>query len=191
MKKVCSALSLFFTLSIVAQNNDDNLPYYEIPEYSDTYTAGTVAARMIDGLGFRFYWATDGLTEEDLSHKPIGGSRSTGETVDHVLTLSYVILSAALHQPYDKKDTSQLSFVEKRKQTLINLKTAADILRDSDDVSKFVIVFGERENPFWNAINGPIADAIWHSGQIASYRRTSGNPINSDINHFTGTVKKQ
>lgn len=189
MKKVCSALSLFFTLSIVAQNNDDNLPYYEIPEYSDTYTAGTVAARMIDGLGFRFYWATDGLTEEDLSYKPTEDTRSTGETVDHVLILSYVIVNAALQQPNDKKDTSELSFEEKRKQTLINLKTAADILRASDDVSKFVIVFGERENPFWNAINGPIADAIWHSGQIASYRRTSGNPINSNINHFTGTVK--
>ena len=43
------------------------LPYYEIPDYPETYTAGSVAARMLDGLGFRYYWATEGLNEDDLN----------------------------------------------------------------------------------------------------------------------------
>jgi len=83
-----------------------------------------------------------------------------------------------------------MDLYDKRKQTLINLKTAADILRVSDDISQFKILFGEREIPFWNNVNGPISDAIWHCGQIASFRRNSGNPINPNVNHFMGTVKQ-
>ena len=37
------------------------LPYYQIPDYPSSYNAATVAARTIDGLGFRYYWATEGL----------------------------------------------------------------------------------------------------------------------------------
>ena len=42
-----------FSFNVIdAQNKmEEKLPYYEIPEYSETYTAGTVAARMVDGLG--------------------------------------------------------------------------------------------------------------------------------------------
>jgi hypothetical protein len=40
----------------------------------------------------------------------------------------------------------------------------------------------------YNLINGPIADATWHTGQVASFRRSSGNPIHSKINQFSGTV---
>ena len=63
-------------------------------------------------------------------------------------------------------------------------------MRTSDDISQFKIMFGEREIPFWNNINGPIADAIWHCGQIASFRRITGNRINPNVNHFMGTVKE-
>ncbi|NCP07225.1 MAG: hypothetical protein GW863_12920, partial [Flavobacteriales bacterium] len=87
-------------------------------------------------------------------------------------------------------DMLEMTFNDIRIQTLMNLKTAADVLRLSDDISQYKIIFGEREIPFWNNINGPIADAIWHSGQIASFRRTSGNPINPKVNHFMGTIKE-
>lgn len=166
------------------------LPYYEIPEYSDSYTAGTVAARLIDGLGFRYYWATEGLTEMDLAYKPNDDVRSTKETVEHIYNLSKVIVNASLKQPNSKNDMSQMTFHDIRVQTLMNLKTAADVLRVSDDISQYKIIFGERKIPFWNNINGPIADAIWHCGQIASFRRTSGNPINPKVDHFMGTVKE-
>ena len=42
------------------------------------------------------------------------------------------------------------------------------------------------EFPFWNLINGPISDAIYHVGQIVSFRRTSGNPIEKGVNVFLG-----
>ncbi|MGJ8592476.1 MAG: hypothetical protein ACSHXF_08005 [Aquaticitalea sp.] len=174
---------------MTGQNSKQQLPYHEIPEYSETFTAGTMAARMVDALGFRYYWATEGLSGNDLSYKPSENVRSTEETVDHILNLSYVILNSTIKKANDKNDFSKLSFDEKRSETLINLKTAADILRASDDISQFKIIFGDREIPFWNNINGPIADSIWHCGQISSYRRSSGNPISSKVDHFMGKLK--
>ncbi|MCK8481594.1 hypothetical protein [Psychroserpens algicola] len=191
MKHLIISLSLILTAMSFAQDNSkEQLPYYEVPEYSKEFTAGTVAARMVDALGFRFYWSSEGLSENDLAFKPNADVRSTGETIDHILSLSYIIVNSTLQKGNDKVDTSKLTYEDKRKQTLLNLKSAADILRTSDDISEYKIIFGEREIPFWNQINGPIADAIWHCGQLASFRRSSGNPINSNVNHFRGTVKK-
>lgn len=180
---------VFLKVNLNAQETE-TLPYYQLPEYSETFTAGTVAARLVDGLGFRYYWASAHLNGEDLLYKPQEDSRTTGETIDHILDLSYVIVNATLKQANSKNDLSLMSFEDKRKQTLYNLQIAADILRVSDDISQFYIISGDRKTPFWNAINGPISDAIWHCGQIASYRRASGNPINPKVNHFMGTVRE-
>lgn len=178
-----------------AQNVGDELPYYELPEASEKYTAGTVAARMVDALGFRFYWATFELGEKDLENRPNKDARNLLETVDHIMGLSETILNSTLMKANERGgEKPELTFGEKRKQTLLNLKQAADILRASDDISQFKIVFkgnrGDSSFPFWNQINGPIADAIWHCGQIATMRRSSGNPINPNVSHFTGTVRQ-
>lgn len=179
------------SMSMNAQDNSQGqLPYYQIPDYPETFTAGTVAARMVDGLGFRYYWATEGLREEDLLYKPSPEGRTTEETIDHIYGLSKVIVNATLQKPNKRTDEPEMSFEEKRKQTLINIKTAADILRSSPDLSQFNIVFeregGTREFPFWNNINGPIGDALWHCGQIVLLRRLSGNPFNSKANVLVG-----
>ncbi|GGK24670.1 hypothetical protein GCM10007962_18620 [Yeosuana aromativorans] len=166
------------------------LPYYEIPDYPESFTAGSVAARMLDGLGFRYYWATEGLRIEDLAFRPNDMARTTAETIDHIYGLSQVIVNATLKKSNDNNNQSlEMSFEEKRKQTLQNIKTAADILRTSDDISQFKLIFGTREFPFWNNLNGPIEDAVWHCGQIVSFRRSSGNPYNSKASVFTGKVK--
>lgn len=187
MKIFTLIVCLHFSFIGLSQEIED-LPYYELPAYADQFTAGTMAARMVDALGFRYFWATESLNETDLIFRPSDEVRSTEETIDHILDLSFVIVNSTIHQTNGKNDVSTLSFADKRKQTLINLKTAADILRTSDDISQFKIIFGDREIPFWNQVNGPIADAIWHCGQISSNRRTSGNPINSKINFMMGTV---
>lgn len=185
---------MFSFLSITAQDSiEKKLPYYEIPEYPETYTAGTVAARMIDGLGFRYYWATEGLRVEDLSYKPSADGRATAETIDHIYDLSQVILNSTLMKPNTQNAIEvEMSFAEKRKLTLTNFKTAADILRASPDLSQFTIVFeresGTREFPFWNNLNGPIEDAVWHCGQVVLLRRASGNPFNSKANVLVGKL---
>jgi hypothetical protein len=171
----------------------EKLPYYEIPEASENYTAGTVVARMIDGLGFRYHWATEGLRDEDLAFKPSEDGRTTGDTVDHILGLTNVIMNSALKKVNEPLNSEGMSFEEKRAKTLNMLKQAADIFRATEDLSAFKIVFkgtnGNTEYPFWNQINGPIADALWHCGQIITHRRTSGNPYNSKASVFTGTVR--
>lgn len=183
MKTCLFALVLAAIFTINAQ---DKLPYYEIPEAPKEFTAGTTVSRMIDGLGFRYYWATEGLTEKDLLYQPSPSARTTGLTIDHILGLSEVILNATLQQP-NKSEQLKTTFVEKRKRTLENLKRASEILRESKDVSKYKMIFGKTEFPFWNAINGPIADAIWHVGQVVSFRRSSGNPLPKGVSVLRGT----
>ncbi|MCE2997008.1 MAG: hypothetical protein LW863_15520, partial [Flammeovirgaceae bacterium] len=67
---------------------DNKLPYSEIPAITEKYTAGSVASRLLDGLGFRFYWATDGLRDEDLIFKPDKETRSTIEIIEHIYEMS-------------------------------------------------------------------------------------------------------
>lgn len=174
-----------------------DLPYRQIPDYPTSYSAGTVAARMIDGLGFRYYWATQGLRAEDLAFKPSEEARTQSETLDHILGLSQVILNAALKKPNTgaERDTT-LTFDNKRTLTLNNIKQAADILRKAPDseMVEFKVIFSRGENaveyPFWNNINGPIADAIWHCGQVVTFRRSSGNPFNSKASVFSGKLRE-
>jgi len=177
----------------IATSQNDQLPYYEIPEASETYTAGTVVARMIDGLGFRYYWATEGLRAEDLAFTPSDDARTTGETVDHIYGLTKTILNSALKQANGASNEAEETFEEKRVKTLKMLKQAADIFRASDDLSEFTLVFQRGDNtteyPFWNQINGPIADALWHCGQVITFRRSSGNPYNSKASVLTGKVR--
>ncbi|WP_299112822.1 hypothetical protein [uncultured Winogradskyella sp.] len=190
MKYSIYLLALFMScIAFSQEQKEEKIPYYEVPEYSKEFTAGTMAARMVDGLGFRFYWASHELTDKDLTYKLNEDGRSTAETIDHIYDLSKIIVNSTLKKPNSRGDKEEMTYEEKRVATLKNLKTAADILRQSDDISEFKIIFGEQKIPFWNQVNGPIADAIWHCGQIATYRRASGNPINPKVNHFTGKVR--
>ena len=193
----------FFTMAqAAAQNNNlekttsgEELPYYQIPSYPETYTPGTVAARMIDALGFRYYWATEGLREEDLKFRPNAQARSSMETLDHIHGLSKVIVNASDQKANEPgPDEKRLTFEQKRAKTLQNFKRASDLLKahGGHEVEDFKIVYGSGEKttefPFWNLINGPIADAIWHVGQIVSFRRSSGNPFNSKVSVFHGKL---
>lgn len=166
-------------------NTGEKLPYYEIPEYPETYTAGTVAARMVDGLGFRYYWATEGLRKEDLEYKPGKSSRTALETLDHIYGLSNFILNSISNENR-KKEEGELSFDEKRRLTLINFKTASNVLKNTDDITQF----DSGRFPFWNIINGPVSDALWHCGQIVLLRRASGNPFNSKVSVFAGKLRE-
>ncbi len=190
MKKLHAIVVLMCGLTPGVWGQQGPLPYAEIPEVPEAYSGGGVAARMVDGLGFRYYWATEGLRPEDLEFRPSPEGRSTGETVDHILGLSRVILNAALQQANTPQEPGELSFEEKRALTLNMLKQAADIYRNAEDLSAHTVVFENDANrsefPFWNLVNGPIADALWHTGQVVTHRRTSGNPFPSGVSVFNG-----
>jgi uncharacterized damage-inducible protein DinB len=175
----------------------ENPPYHEMPPASEKYTNATVAARMIDGLGYRYYWATKDLREEDLAYKISEDSRAAGETLHHLYELSLTIVNAPLEKANIRPlEIPEMSFEKKRRLTLENFKQASDLLKASKkrDMKNFNIIFqrGDKQSefPFWNMINGPIADAIYHTGQIVSYRRASGNSISPKVNVFLGKNKK-
>lgn len=200
MKKMSiSALLLLCQFGLWSQNDNkmNSLPYREIPAYPESYTAESVVARMLDGLGFRFYWATEGLRPEDLAFRPTPEARSSEETIDHILGLSTIVLNALKDQPNVRtgEETSPLTFEVKRKKTLEIIHEASHLLKQADTkIKDHTMVFqsgtNKTEFPFWNMINGPIADALWHVGQVVSFRRSSGNPFNGKASVLTGKVRE-
>ncbi len=195
------SILIYIFLIINTMNAQDvsekELPYHQIPAPPETYTAGTVVARMIDGLGFRYYWATHGLTADNLSYKPSDKNRTVDETVDHLYGLSRVIYNSAKKDINDRTVPQDVitSFDHKRRQTLQNLKMASDIFKKVTDLTDHEIIFKNKNGtvkfPFWNQINGPIEDAVWHSGQLAVMRRAAGNPIDPEVNVFLGVRGRQ
>jgi len=175
---------------------DGKLPYSEIPAIAEKYTAGNVASRLVDGLGFRFHWATDGLRDEDLTFKPTKETRSTLETIEHIYEMSVMIKNAVTQTVNTPYQSPRLPFNEIRKITLENFKVASSILRSSsdEDLTLYTLKFKQGgkliEYPFWNHINGPISDCLWHTGQVVSFRRLSGNPISDKVNLLSGTITK-
>jgi hypothetical protein len=182
------------TRGINAQDPSGELPYRELPEPAEAYTPGSVVARLIDGLGFRYYWATEGLRDEDLAFRPGEEARSARETLDHIYGLTRVILNSALSKPNEPTEREELSFAEMRSRTLWMLEQASAIFREAEDLDQYSVVFVREGNssefPFWNQINGPISDALWHCGQVVSHRRASGNPFSQKVSVFTGKVRQ-
>ena len=174
------------------QAQDMELPYHQIPDSPETYSPGNVVARMIDGLGYRFYWATEGLTQNDLEYKPSADGRTAMETLQHICGMSFTILNAPSATPNERQDLSDFSFEELRKKTLENFKAASKAVaeKESEDFESFKIIFqrGNQQTvlPYWNMINGMISDCIYHTGQIVLMRRSSGNPQNPNVNVLLG-----
>ena len=190
MKTIIFLFAAMITLTSSAQNKPY---YYQIPDVPTTYTPATVAARMVDGLGFRYFWATEGLTEKDIAYKPTEDSRTSLETLQHIDGLTFILRNAV-----NKKTTigssgfEKLTFEELRIKTLLQIQQASEILKKPDaNLEDFDMIFertnGKQEYPFWNLINGPIADALWHVGQIVTFRRSSGNPLPKGVNVLQGT----
>lgn len=185
---------LFCFLTTAFNIMSQEIPYATIPQQPTEFTATNVAARMIDGLGFRYYWATEGLQLQDMATQGTEEARTIEETYRHIRDLSNGILRSVSKEPVVNINYGEQSFSEIRKQTLENLYEAANILRKSTDadMKEMDVVFkrGESESrfPFWNLINGQIEDAVWHAGQIVTLRRMAGNPINPKVNVFMGKL---
>lgn len=192
---LCGMTSFTFAQNETTEKME-TLPYHQIPETPAEFTPENVAARMIDGLGYRYYWATEDLREEDLNYRPSEDSRTAGETLEHLYGLSKTIVNGSKNAPNIRsKNIVELTWEEKRKKTLENFKMASDILKGSDaNLEEMKIIFQRGDNksefPYWNMLNGPIADALWHAGQIVAFRRASGNPINPKVNVFRGVTKE-
>ncbi len=188
-------LCLFLSLPCSAQR--DSLPYAAIEEYPDDYGPGNVLARMIDALGFRYYWASKDLRKEDLVYRPSEEARSGYETLEHIYGLSEMIVNAPRGDTMVRpEDWSSLTYPELRKRTLARLAAASALYRGmtSDQLGQQKVMFSYggqySEYSLWYLINGPLADAIYHTGQLVTFRRTTGNPTNPLVNQFRGKLQE-
>ena len=174
----------------------ERLPMDEIPPPQSTLKAGDIISRMIQGLGYRFYWASKDLRTEDLSYRPSKDAVSSLETLQHIYGLSLMILNA-YSSTSNKRPLNALpeDYRFLRQSILTNLDQSAQLYsgKSEEEVHKMNVVF-ERDGkisrfPVWNLLNGPLSDAIYHTGQLVSFRRTTGNPIQKGVSVFLGKTK--
>ena len=177
--------------------SSNSFPYEEIGEFPDSYSMGNLIKRLIDGLGYRYHWATESLTESDLSFRVSDGSRTSLETLEHLLAISGFILRVSQGRYNKQLEEEKFNFVQIRQQTLNQLQEASQLMGQmkDEDFKLLEILIKQRDQkislPLWIMINGPISDAIYHTGQIVLLRRISGNPINPNIDIFTGKNTKK
>ncbi len=160
-----------------------DLPYQHIPEPPVTFDGRAVIVRLIDGLGFRYRWATEDLRESDYDFQPADDVRSIRQLMDHIWDLVHWIN----HNMTGVKADRPNAMVDVRSTTLRTLLSLRQKLLEieNETIAKFTI----NKLPIWNYINGPLADALTHVGQINSFRRMAGNPI-PRVNVFKGVGRK-
>lgn len=174
----------------------NNLPYFKIPESPDNYKPGNIVSKLLDGLGYRYYWATEGLNAEDLTYKTIEGARTTREILNHICDLTEGILKVAKQEvivsPFNFTD---FTFHQLREKTIKNIETSSNLFKDKSETAlKGINLLLQANNeqkafPLWNVLVGPITDTGYHIGQVVAFRRASGNPIHPDVNPFLGYTK--
>jgi hypothetical protein len=195
MKKIVLPLLLFAQLG--QGQSSETHPFVSIGDYPDSYTPETVLVRLIAGLGYRYHWASKDLTPKDLDYRPSLEAASTRETLEHLYGLSTTIANACQNQPNIRpQDFSEMTYKALRAETLNALQQAVaalSVLETTASASNEVVFQrGDKTSsfPFWHLISGPISDALYHVGQLVSFRRTTGNPLNSKVNVFMGKNKK-
>ena len=184
-----------YHLNIMSQTSEY---FKDISEYPTEINNGNIISRMINGLGYRYYWATEKLKKNDLIYRPSKDAYSTKETMVHIFTLSKTVYNTTLSKINERPDidipgdyesirNETLQFLEKASKNFSNL--------NSEELDQMKIKFNRggtiKSFPIWNLLNGPIADAIYHTGQIVSFRRTAGNPIDSSVNVFMGSYRQK
>ena len=189
MKKLILIIIFIPLVSFTQTSYGDDLPFSEIGDYPNEFSQSNIVSRMIEGLGYRYYWATKSLNDNDLNYKPSDDSRTTFEVIKHIHELTIMISSSFENKTVDFP-SEQYDYKSLREKTLLNLKYIHEELKSSPDFSKLSISFQRGDStmsfPFWNQINGPISDALWHCGQVVMNRRASGNPLQKGVNVFIG-----
>ena len=155
---------------------DKSSLFASVEAYPQQITASSVIIRLLDGLGYRFRYATESLTEKDYSFNAGHGSNTIAFLIEHIWGLvNWVFLSIT-----GEKETKPGNTKDQRIHILtliLKLKNIIEKMEDSD--LENIRING---HPFWNIINGPFADALTHTGQINILRRLAGNPpVKSDV----------
>jgi hypothetical protein len=167
-------------------NRNQELPFEDISKTPVELTATNTLLRVVEGLAFRYRWATENLSEENIKFRPHPTSMNIEEVNAHIFDLvdsTYRVFGG------EKQNKDSLnSFQQIRKKSLLVLADLSERLKEmSDEDFSEIEKNTSRKLPFWYWINGPLADALTHVGQITSWRRIAGNPQLKGVNVFIGT----
>lgn len=172
----------------------DAMDYYKkLPIPAKTVNVNTLLSRQLQGLGFRYYWATHELRKEDYDHRLSDSSRSILEIMDHVFSLCLTVLNSLKDEPNIRPVPAlKLDPVLLRRKTLslIHDIEKTVMTMNASDLENVMITFSTKKGiityPFMYLMNGPLADTLTHVGQILSFRRSNGNPQEAGVNVFLG-----
>ena len=188
---------LISTVTMAQDQNNESESYFSIGNYPEEFNACSVLKRLVDGLGYRYYWATDSLGMDDLNYRSSPDSRTSFETLQHIEGLSYGINCFFSGKAVERRPkTEDPDWASLRQQTLDNIRSASDQLAGMNEEQLFELKVrfkrndSESEFAFWHIINGQISDALWHVGQIVSNRRASGNPLDPRVSVFMGKIRE-
>ena len=161
--------------------------YQTLPKPPEQITAGTILSRLVDSIGFRFRIATEELTDNEVHFRPVESSMSILEVSKHIYGLVYWSHKTfATEIEYNK---NLQTFDDYRAEILKTCYQFREKLMSlsKEEVEKTTIYLKRTDTryPIWYLINGPLADALTHIGQINTWRRIAGNPC-PKISPFTG-----
>jgi hypothetical protein len=93
-----------------------------------------------------------------------------GQLLDHVWGLTnWIVIHAQL-----PKESRPEGYPARRAHVLVLIQRLREHFAtlSAEELARVRI----EGKPFWHLINGPLADALTHVGQINSFRRLAGNP---------------
>ena len=148
----------------------EQVPFYKIPDAPSQVTAGAILGRLVDSVGFRFRWASEGMVDTDLPYKPAHDCMTQAELIVHIHDLLTTSAKNA-GMPAGEPLSASSSVGEMTSRVLdlcARLSARFKAMPDTD--------LAARVPATWTMINGPLADCLTHIGQILSWRRLAGAP---------------
>ncbi len=167
--------------------------FNEMGDHPEKFSICTSISQTLNGFAFRYFWATDGLSEDDLSYQPGNEGRTIYQTLNHIYKMIDFLGCTIEGTPSDFPETDfGFSLDELRENTLDRIEAIRDSCSSMADETltekKIKINFQGTpvEYPLWYLFNGPLPDAFYHLGQIVSFRRTIGKPVDPYLEPFVG-----
>ena len=177
-------------MPITPSNFDD------ISDLPADLTSAKIIMRMTDALAFRYRWATHNIPQSIADFTPSPACMTLNQLFQHIYKLSNWTRefftgspsNPPSNSPSQNPDPSQMTLAELTAQTLNALALLHNHLEKTTDAQLAKITDAEN-TPLLYMINGPIADALTHTGQIITWRKLANSPPPSP-NYFRGSPPK-
>ena len=147
MKKI----TLILILTMTSMYSQKKLPFYQIQEAPNEISSTNIMVRMVQGLGFRYHWATQDLTEKDLKYRPSKDAISNFETIKHIYNLSNTIYNSTKTSTNIRSEKKvPTDYRSLRRETLNNLKLTSEAFESfNDEELKNVKIIIQRKSHFF------------------------------------------